>query len=238
MAINPNIPKAVNPGEPITSQGWNVIVSAIVAITNYLTSTEASVLKIAITNSGLDPNTTRVTASRDDGVTFQAVAPVPPGTNYIFSGLRPGTFTIRAEAPGFTPLTQTVTVPSTDPVNLTLVAVGAVAPELFGSTLQAALQQLKNLNISVSRILDVVGRDVAPANPGSEYNNAPVLAQIPAHGTPVAPNENMQLVVAAALQVQPSIEIPPLFGLTLAEAQKALEGIGLVLGTVTTKQKA
>jgi len=109
---------------------------------------------------------------------------------------------------------------------------------VFGATLQTALQQLKNANIAVSRIIDVAGRDVAPANPGADNNDSPVLAQIPGAGIPVAPDGNAQLVIATSLQVQSSVEIPSLAGLTLAEAQKALEGLGLVLGKVVTKQKA
>ncbi len=236
MAINPNIPKTVNPGEPVTAQGWNVIVNAIVAITNYLTSTEAASLKVTITNPDVSP-TARVTALRDDGVTFQAVAPVPPGTNYIFSSLRPGPYSIRAEAAGFDAATKSVTAPAADAVSITLTRRGAFMPAVFGSALQSALQELKNRNIAVARVLDVTGRDVAPANPGADYNTSPVLAQIPAAGQPVLPEGNAQLVVATALQVQPTIEIPALTGLTLAEAQKALEGIGLVLGKVVTKQK-
>lgn len=238
MPINTNIPKTVNPGEPVTAQSWNVIVNAIVAITNYLTSTEASVLQVTLTNAGIDPAGARVTAIRDDGVAFDAVAPVPPATNYTISGLRAGTYTVRAVAPGFSAITQSVVAPAANVVSLTLSPVGAFAPALFGTLLPAALQQLKNLNIAVSRVLDVAGRDVAPANPSSDYSTSPVLSQFPQPGDPVAPDASMQLVVATSLQVQPSLEIPSLTGLTLAEAQKALEGIGLVLGTVTTKQKA
>jgi hypothetical protein len=238
MSINPNIPKTVNPGEPVTAQAWNVIVGGIVAITNYLDSTQASVLKIAIANAGFSMDTARVTAVRDDGVAFQAVGPVAPDTNFVIAGLRPGSYTVHAEAPGFDAKTAPVTVPSDNVVSLTLTPHGAFAPALFGTALQTALQQLKNSNIAVSRILDVAGRDVAPANPSSDYTSSPVLAQIPAAGDPVAPDGSMQLVVAASLQVQASIEMPPLAGLTLAEAQKALEGIGLVLGKVVTKQTA
>ena len=61
--------------------------------------------------------------------------------------------------------------------------------------------------------------------------------QFPDAGTPVAPEGKTQLVIAAALHIQPSIEVPSFVGLTLAEAQKALEGMGLVLGNVVTKQK-
>ncbi len=238
MAINPFMPKTVNAGEPVTAQGWNVIVNAIAALTDYLTTTEAKALQVSITNTGVDPSTTRVTAVKDDGVSFQAVAPVPPGTNYTFAGLKPGAYSIRVEALGFDPMTKSATVPDVSSLSVTLTPHGAFMPKVFGETLQATLTQLKNASIAVSRILDVAGRDVAPANPGSDYNDAPVLMQFPNPGEPVPPDGSAQLVVAASLKVQQSIELPSLAGLTLAEAQKALEGLGLVLGTVVTKTKA
>jgi len=238
MAINPNIPKTVNAGEPVTAEGWNVIVNGILALTNYLNSTEASSLQVSLTNVGLALSSARVTATRADGVIFQAVAPVAPANTFVFSGLAPGPYTIRAEAPGFDAATKSITSPSAEAVPLTLTPNGAFMPAVFGAPLQAALQQLKNANIAVSRIIDVAGRDVAPANPGADNDNSPVLAQIPAAGLPVAPDGNAQLVIATSLQVQSSVEIPSLAGLTLAEAQKALEGLGLVLGKVVTKQKA
>lgn len=237
MDINPNIPKLVNPGEPLTAEAWNVVVRAILALTNYLGSTEASSLRVSLSNTGAGASAARVTATRDDGVTFQAVAPVPPLNVFIFSGLGPGPYTIRAEAPGFDAATKNVTVPSAEVVSMTMTPRGAFMPSVFGSTLQAALQELKNLNIAVSRVLDVTGRDIAPANPGAENNDSPVLAQVPGAGEPVPPEGSAQLVVASALESQPSIEMPSLAGLTLAEAQKALEGIGLVLGKVETRQK-
>jgi beta-lactam-binding protein with PASTA domain len=47
----------------------------------------------------------------------------------------------------------------------------------------------------------------------------------------------VHLVVAAVLEAESSIEIPSLTGLSLPEAQKALESLGLVLGKVVTKQQ-
>jgi hypothetical protein len=179
-----------------------------------------------------------VTAARDDGAVFAAVAPVPPGTTWVFTGLRAGAYAIRVEASGFDPKVQQVTVPAADPVSITLTPSGAFMPALFGSALQAALQELKNRNIAVERILDVAGRDVAPGNPGGEYQDAPVLMQVPDAGVAVPPSGRANLVVAAALEVEPAIEVPSLAGLTLAEAQQALESIGLALGKVVTKQSS
>ncbi|HKJ02707.1 MAG TPA: hypothetical protein VJ997_09635, partial [Longimicrobiales bacterium] len=87
-------------------------------------------------------------------------------------------------------------------------------------------------------VLDVAGREVAPANPGEEYVDAPVLIQEPRPGTSVPPEGRAQLAVAAALKVEPSIEVPSLAGLTLTEAQRALEGAGLVLGSVEDRRAA
>jgi len=51
----------------------------------------------------------------------------------------------------------------------------------------------------------------------------------------VAADSGAQLVVAAALKVEPSVEVPSLTGLTLDEARKVLDDLGLVLGKVTTR---
>jgi len=233
MPVNVPPQKTVTPGEPVTAEGWNAIVGGVSALTAYLNASEASGLRVVIKNAGV--NNARVTATRDDGVTYQAVAPVPPGTEYILTGLRPGAYTIRVETPGFVVDAASVTVPAATPVEFSLQASGAFMPELFGLTLRAALQELSSRKIAVSRILDVVGRDVAPANPGSEYNEQPVLNYFPAAGTAVPPDGQVQIVVSASLQVQPSVEVPSLAGLSLSEAQKALESVGLVLGRVTTK---
>ena len=233
MPIDVPAQKTVVPGEPVTAEGWNALVGGVTALTQYLNATEATGVRVTIKNPGVTD--ARVAATREDGTTYEAVPPVPPGTDFVLAGLRPGAYTIRAEAPGFSPATASVTVPTLTPVEFSLQANGSFMPETFGLTLRAALQALSSQHIAISRILDVVGRDVAPANPGAQYNDQPVLAQLPAAGTAVPPDGQVQLVVSAPLQVQPSVEVPSLAGLTLAEAQKALEAIGLVLGKVVTK---
>ena len=178
----------------------------------------------------------RVTAVSTDGIAVDAVAPVPPGTQHTFAGLRSGAYTLRVDAPGYQSATSSVTVPDATVQNVALTKSGAFMPAVFGLALQEALAALANEQIAVARILDVTGTDVPTANPGAAYSSSLVLMQFPLQGTPVPTGQSVQLVVAALLQAQSSIEIPPLTGLTLAEAQKALEGLGLVLGKVVTKQ--
>jgi beta-lactam-binding protein with PASTA domain len=160
---------------------------------------------------------------------------VPPGVSFGFAALRPGAYAVRVEAPGFVTQVLSVAVPSAAPLEFSLVTSGGFVPEIFGLSLRAALQELESRSMSVGRVLDVVGRDVPPANPGSEYNDQPVLSVFPPAGTAVPPEGQVSLLVSAPLQVQPSAEVPSLAGLTLSEAQKALEALGLVLGRVTTK---
>jgi hypothetical protein len=236
MALPPFIAKQVNPGEPLTAQAWNDIVGALAAVNGYLLTSEASSVSVQVANAGLDLQSVRVTAAAQDGPqVFEAVQPIPPGTAHTFASLRPGVYAVRAEAPGFAPATANVTVPAAAPVALTLVPQGALMPALFGKRLGESLQQLQGLGIQVSRVLDIAGREVAPANPGATYIDSPVLVQVPAPGEPVPPTASAQLAVAAALQVEASVEVPPLTGLTLAEAKKALEAVGLVLGKVETR---
>jgi beta-lactam-binding protein with PASTA domain len=237
MIFNPPfIKKLVNAGEPVTAQAWNDIVNGLGQVHGYLETTEATALRVQVTATGIDPAAVRVTAVRE-GISFEAVRPVAPLTQHVFAGLRPGSYAVRAEAPGFDPASQNVTVPTADVQAITLAKKGAFMPMVFGQELQAALAALQNLGIAVARIMDVTGVDVPTANPGAQFNSARVLMQFPLSGAPVAPGESAHLVVSASLQVESSIEIPPLTGLTLAEAQKALEGLGLVLGKVVTKQR-
>lgn len=236
MAIHPYVPKEVKAGEPVTAQGWNEIVKAVLAITQYIETSEATSLKVKVTNADADPLRTRVTAVRDDGLSAEAVAPVTAGGDFMFGALKPGSYTVRASAPGFEEISAPVTIPSSAPISLTLKAAAVKMPSIFGLELPAALSTLKTAQINIARVVDVAGRDVAPANPGAEYNNAIVLAQLPLEGEYVAPSMSAQLVVAAALTAEAAIEMPSLIGLTQTEAQKALENIGLVLGKVVVKQ--
>lgn len=235
MALTPFNAKTVKPGEPLTAQAWNDLVNALASVYDYIETSQASSARVQVTNSGIDLQKVRVTATRADAPPVEAIKPIPPAVEHTLSGLISGDYTVQVSAPGFQTASVPLSVPRTDPLTITLVASGALMPSIFGQTLNTALGTLKGLNISVARIVDVTGRDVAPEAPSAEYTNAPVLLQLPAAGEPVPPGSSAQLVVAVALKADPSVVMPSLAGLTLAEAQKALESLGLVLGKVETK---
>jgi len=235
----PFIRKTVQAGDPVTAQAWNDLVTGIATLYAYIEASEAAAVRVQISNSGIDLSSVRVAATRDDGIAFEAVDPVPPGTLFTFPGLRPGAYKLRAEAPGFEPATLDLVVPVDGALatqNLTLTKRGDFMPYLFSQTLQDALDALTALKIAVDSVLDVTGTAVPVAMPGAAFGQSLVLVQFPPPGTPVAPGEAAQLVISAALQPEASIEMPSLTGLTFAEASKALETIGLRVGKAQTKQ--
>ena len=233
----PFVKKNVNPGEPLTAQAWNDIVNALSQVHVHLENTEATTLRVQVNAAGADLARVRVSALRPDGVAFDAPPPVPPSTQHVFAGLRAGSYQLRVEAAGFQVATASVTVPDATVQNIALTPAGAFMPAVFGLELGQALTALSGAQITVGRVLDVIGTDVPPANPGSAYASALVLMQLPPAGTAVATGTPVQLVVSAVLEAESSIEIPSLTGLSLPEAQKALESLGLVLGKVVTKQQ-
>jgi hypothetical protein len=237
MTLDQFIAKTVQPGEPLTAQAWNDLVQAIAGLYGYLESTQGTQLRVVLANADIDRASARVTAVGANGRVAEAVRPIPPDTHFVFPSLEPGPYTIRAEAPGFAAATQSMTAPLEAPIEMTLARNAAAMPMVFGQTLEQAMAALALANIGVSRILDVTGRDVAPAKLDAEYRDAPVLMQFPEAGQPVSPEARAQLVVAVSLQAEAAVEVPSLAGLTLDEARKALEGLGLVLGKVVTKKQ-
>lgn len=240
MKLNPPfIKKTVQPGDPLSAQAWNDVVVGVDTLFTFIEASEAASVKVQIANQGIDLTSVRVTATRDDGISTEAVDPVADGTLHTFPGLRPGAYKLRAEAPGFQPASIDIVVPPDGVLptqTITLLANGAFMPGLFGQELGASLAQLASLGIAVSNILDVTGTAVPVAAPGSAYTQSLVLMQLPAESLPVAPGQAAQLVISAALQAEASIEMPSLAGLTFAEASKALEALGLKVGKSYTKQ--
>ena len=240
MDLTPFIKKTVTPGEPLTAQAWNDIVEGVDGAYKFLQAS-MHIVRVTITNLGLDPESVRVTASRTTGAPVEAVRPIGPGTTHVLSRLEPGAWTITAEAPGFATATQAITITGDAPdpaVSMALTPVGKFMPDFFGAALSGALQQLRGAGITNGiRLFDFNGRELPPTNPGSDSLDAPVLVQYPAVGTSLAPTAPLWLVIAVPVPVEPAVEVPSLAGLTQQEAQKALEAIGLALGKVNMLQK-
>jgi len=235
MALQPFTAREVRPGEPVTAQGWNDIIGAINDLRAFVLATTGSRLEVRVAGPDLATDRVRVSAIAADGAVSDAAAPVPPGDSFTLIDLLPGSYTIRAEARGFAPATAATAVPAAAPVSLTLTRSVPAMPAVFGQTLEEALAALRAAAIVPARVVDITGREVAPANPDASFNSSLVLVQVPAPGEPVASNAGAQLVISAALEVEATIEMPSLAGLTLVEARRVLDQLGLVLGNVQTR---
>jgi hypothetical protein len=191
MPIEPLSVEPVQPGQPITAQAWNEIVSNLADVINLLNAQAGQSLRVTVNNASANTDEIRVSAVAEGtgGAVFEAAKPVPPDTAFTLTGL----------------------------------------------PLKEALSALSTAGVVVARVLDVTGRDVAPANPPDAFLNSQVLAHLPDADTPVRGSQGAQLVISAALEVEPSVVVPSLAGLTLSESRKVLENLGLVLGDVQTR---
>lgn len=237
MELNEFTAKQVTPGEPITSEAWNELVSGISELNKFVLANQSTALKVKMSNVDIFLDTVRITALRSDGWLAQAVAPVNGDGAFVFASLPPGSYKVEASAAGYKSASKNVTIPTEDALELALEQSGAFMPNLIGVELATGLAVLNDLDVTVGRLIDVVGRELPPAKPTSEYANQPIVMQLPDPGDAVPPEGRVQIVVSAALQVDDSVEIPSLTGLTLTEARRALEAIGLRLGNVETRQK-
>lgn len=239
MPLNPFIARHVNPGEPLTAQAWNDVVDGVDTVHQYLSAAQHTV-RVTLTTPGVDLATVRVTASATGKPPVEAVRPVAPDTTFYLTVSEPGAYAIRAEAPGYAVATGNVTVNTTGDaaLSLALTATHTPMPTVFGLTLVQARAALSAKAITVSRLLDTQGKDLPPLTPGPEYDLSLVLVQTPPPGTlvPVG-GSTAALAVAVAPKVETTVEVPSLAGLTLVEAKKALEGLGLVLGKVQNLQR-
>jgi hypothetical protein len=236
MELSAFTAKEVAPGEPVTAQAWNELVDGIRSLNEFVAASRKTSLEVTVGNVDIDLGTVRVTAERDDGWLMEAA--INSEDVFVFTSLPAGAFVVTGSAPGFSPVSQNIAVPTDDTVQLTMAQNGAFMPNVTGVELGAALNVLTESGIAVGRLLDVVGQELAPSKPDSQYLRQPLLVQLPDPGVPVLPADKVTLVVSTALQVDDSVEIPPLTGLTQAEARKTLESLGLRLGNVETRQKS
>jgi hypothetical protein len=234
MALTtPALPE-VSPGEPITAQGWNGLRSATLTLFDAFNAFGQGVLLVKVQANGVAVQDAAVVALPDaGGPAVEAVPPFADRTSYEVNGVADGNWTVHVAAFGFKPKVTPVTIPRAEPLVVELEPIGTVMPDLYGLLLRDALAGLRAVNLTVERILDALGHDVAPAAPAVEHQTSPVLAQHPPAGTPLDPaTARLRLVVAAAVREQPVVTMPALLGLTQAEAARVLGELGLRLGDV------
>jgi hypothetical protein len=227
----------VTAGEPVTAQAWNAIVTGLGDLYAAVIALGGETLDVAVTVAGAPfPDAVVIAEPLDDGRPVRALPPFGARTAHLLVGLTGGGWRVHVQAPGYASRTVDVTLPTADAVAVALAVDGVVVPDLFGVSLQGALDQVRALRIDADIVLDTTGREVSRTAVPPEFVDAPVLLQLPAAGTvvPLA-SGRVRLVVASALRRDPVVTMPSIIGLTLAEAQEALERVGLRLGSSSVR---
>lgn len=238
MALTKPALTTVSPGEPVTAQGWNSIVTGLGDLYDAVLAFGHGVLNVSVLYNGNAVGGAEVVAAPAAGdlTPIQAVQLYGSVATYTVVGVTTGQWHVFVSADGFQPQSQDVTIPATEALVFNLVASGVAVPDLFGVTAQDALTQLSALNLNVDVILDVLGHEVPKTSLPPQYQNQPILDQLPPAGTIVDPTaQRLRLVVATALDQAPVVTMPSLVGLTYDEVASVLDGLGLKVGKTTVQ---
>lgn len=227
----------VNPGEPVTAQGWNALVTGLSDLYDAVIALGGGTLEVAVAaGNNAVPSAQVIAEPLGDGLPLAALPPFGARTAHLVVGLTDGPWRLHVRAQGFNDEVRDVTMPHTGPLAVSLVLAGVAVPDLFGRGAVAALEQLRAAGIDADVLLDTTGREISRTNVPPEYADSPVLFQLPEAGTTVATGTGrVRLVVASALRREPVVTMPSLTGLSLSEAQEVLERIGLTMGDTSLR---
>lgn len=238
MALTKPALATVKAGDPVTAQAWNTIVNGVSDLYDAVLAFGHGVLDVSVLFNGDAVSGAHVVAvpATGDLTPIEAVQLYGTVTTYTVVGVTAGQWHVFVSAPGFQSQTQDVTIPASGQIVFNLVAAGVVVPDLFGVTAQDALTQLAALNLNVDVILDVLGHEVPKTSLPPQYQNQPILDQLPPAGTVVDPTaQRLRLVVATALDQAPVVTMPSLVGLSYDEVASVLDGLGLKVGKTTVQ---
>lgn len=232
------------PGDPITSEGWNNMILALKTLFDHA-------------NSGLGTLSVAV-RTKDEGTPLpfalvtvkpaDAAAPVRTGhfaaadvQRFLVPDLLPGAYEMVVEASGYSAESRTFDMGAEGQemaIPMTLVRPLSPVPNLFGSPLAVAIEVISAAGFQLTRVVDSHGRDVSPAALDDQMRAQAVIGQSPEAGTPMPANAPVQIGVSAPAEYATRVKVPDIRGLSLDQAKVALEAVGLKLGlssTVTTK---
>ncbi len=228
----------VQPGQPVTADGWNKIVTGLGDLYDAVLALGHGVVQVSVLSNSHPVVGAQVVAvpATGDAIPIQAVPLYGDATTYAVVGVTPGQWHVYVSAAGFVSQNLDVSIPASAPVVFNLTAAGTPVPDLFGTAAQEAMATLAASNIDIDVMLDALGHEVPKTSLPPQYQNQPILAQLPAAGTVINPaSDRMRLVVAAALDQAPVVTMPSLVGLSYDEVAKALGDLGLKIGKTTVQ---
>jgi hypothetical protein len=223
-----------SPGQPVTAQAWNALVSAILELYDAMAAIDdGTVLRVSVKHDGGLVRDARMVASNGE-TSVQAVAPLGGTEQFILGGLSEGKWTLRIQASGLKAFEEEIEMPREEPLEVAMEGDGSVAmPDLFGLVAKRAVEELGARELSIESIFDTAGQELTRSSLLKANAESRVLHQLPAAGTLMQPKtDRVRFVVGAEIAQQEVITVPDLQGLTLEQATKALQEAGLEIGKV------
>ena len=222
----------VSAGQPVTAQAWNKIQDAIGALFDAMLALGSNTVDVNVTDGTAPIAGATVIAVPASGAPIEAVGPRGSSTAYTLTQLTAGSWTLYVSAPGYTAVSQAVTIPAAGPVTITLATSTKVMPDLLGLTAAAAVGTLNTAGIQIDLILDVTGGEVSKTAIPTNRTGSRVLFQFPDPGARVTPASAKTRIVLSAEQEQQITTMPSLVGMSYAQLVKALTDAGLKLGNI------
>jgi hypothetical protein len=225
----------VSAGQPVTAQGWNAILSAVGALYDGVNALGTEQVTVNVTSGSQPVPNATVVAVPTSGPPVFAVPPHGTETGYRLTELVVGSYTVLVSAPGHAAVAPiSITVPRA-PLAVALTATTFPMPAVIGMTAPAAITALGNSRVVIDLVLDVFGETVAHGSLPPSRQSSKVLVQHPAAGTAVDAATRARLVLSAVPEVQQSVQVPPIMGLTFEEARRLLNEAGLEIGRVMSR---
>jgi hypothetical protein len=232
--VKPPLP-TVAAGQPVTAQGWNGILSAVGALYDGVNALGTEQVTVNVTSDGQPVLDAVVVAVPTSGPPVAAVPPHGTDPGYRLTELVVGAYNVFVSAPGYAAIAAIpITVPR-GPLAVALTRTSRPMPAVMGLTAAAALTALAGAGVVVDLVLDVFGETVAHGSLPPARQGSKVLVQQPPPGAPVDAATRARLVLSAVPEVQQTVQVPPIVGLTFEEARRLLNDAGLEVGRVMSR---
>jgi len=143
----------VTAGEPVTAQGWNQLVTGLTALYGAVIALGGGTLEVTVNTQIPAPAGATATVvplpaadvvaePLGEGRPVRAIPPFGSRIAHLLVGLTDGPWRIHVQADGFTAEARDVTLPADNPPVVSMTRAGVVVPDLFGTSMQAALSSV------------------------------------------------------------------------------------------------